>query len=188
MVFGNLFMMFFGLILCVVCVCVSVCVHAGICISAYVVISCLGVIGHLWSVDFVNLEALFLPNPLVVFLSFCDAINTYARPLDGALLVAQMIKNLPTMQETQVWSLGREDSLEKEMTTHSSILAWGIPQDKGVWWAIVHGVAKSWIRLSDYHIHTQTTLYCPIVTKTIVIRLLSAFLFGLLLLQCLQAH
>ena len=66
--------------------------HAGICISAYVVISCLGVI-----VDFVNLEALFLPNPLIVFLSFCDAINTYARPLDGASLVAQMIKNLPTM-------------------------------------------------------------------------------------------
>jgi len=67
-------------------------VHAGICISAYVVISCLGVI-----VDFVNLEELFLPNPLIVFLSLCDAINTYARPLDGASLVAQMIKNLPTM-------------------------------------------------------------------------------------------
>ena len=40
-----------------------------------------------------------------------------------ALLVAQMVKNLPAMRETQVWSLGREDPLEKEMATHSSILA-----------------------------------------------------------------
>ena len=42
-------------------------------------------------------------------------------------LVAQMVKRLPTMRETQVQSLGREDALEKEMTTHSSILAWKIP-------------------------------------------------------------
>ena len=38
-----------------------------------------------------------------------------------------MVKNVPAMQETQVQSLGREDLLEKEMTTHSSILAWKIP-------------------------------------------------------------
>ena len=38
-----------------------------------------------------------------------------------------MVKNLPAKQETQVQSLGREDPLEKEMTTHSSILAWRIP-------------------------------------------------------------
>ena len=41
--------------------------------------------------------------------------------------MAQMIKNLPAKQETQVQSLGQEDSLEKEMVTHSSILAWSIP-------------------------------------------------------------
>ena len=39
-----------------------------------------------------------------------------------------MVKNLPAMQETQVQSLGQEDLLEKEMATHSSILAWEIPQ------------------------------------------------------------
>ena len=39
-------------------------------------------------------------------------------------LVAQMGKNLPAMQEMWVWSLGREDTLEKEMATHSSTLAW----------------------------------------------------------------
>ena len=42
-------------------------------------------------------------------------------------LVAQMVKHLPTMEETRVRSLGWEDPLEKEMATHSSILAWKIP-------------------------------------------------------------
>ena len=45
-----------------------------------------------------------------------------------ASLVAQMVKNLPAMQETWYQSLGWEDSLEKEMATHSSILAWRIPR------------------------------------------------------------
>ena len=47
--------------------------------------------------------------------------------LSGASLVAQLVKNLPSMQETQVRSLDQEDSLEKEMATHSSTLAWRIP-------------------------------------------------------------
>ena len=46
---------------------------------------------------------------------------------DGASLVAQMVKNLPAVQETRVQSLGQEDPLEKELATHSSILAWRIP-------------------------------------------------------------
>ena len=45
----------------------------------------------------------------------------------GASLVAQRLKRLPPMRETRVRSLGREDPLEKEMVTHSSILAWRIP-------------------------------------------------------------
>ena len=44
--------------------------------------------------------------------------------------MAQIVRNSPTMQETWVWSLGSEDPLEKEMATHSSILAWRIPQTK----------------------------------------------------------
>ena len=66
-----------------------------------------------------------------------------------ASLVAQMVKNLPAMQETWVQCLGPEDPLEKEMTTHFSILAWRIP------WAEEPGglqstrVGKSWTRLSD---------------------------------------
>ena len=46
------------------------------------------------------------------------------------------------MQETQVRFLGLEDPLEKEMTTHSSILAWKILMDREAWWATVHGVAS----------------------------------------------
>ena len=47
---------------------------------------------------------------------------------------AQMIKNLPAMQETWVLALGQEDPLEKGMATHSSILARRIPMDRGAWW------------------------------------------------------
>ena len=46
------------------------------------------------------------------------------------MLVAQLVKNLPAVQETSVQFLGREDPLEKEMATHSSILAWRIPWTK----------------------------------------------------------
>ena len=44
-----------------------------------------------------------------------------------ASLLTQLVKNLPAMQETWVWFLGQEDPLEKEMATHSNILAWRIP-------------------------------------------------------------
>ena len=45
----------------------------------------------------------------------------------GASLVAQMVKNLPAMQEAQVWSLSWEEPLEKGVTPHSSIVVWRIP-------------------------------------------------------------
>ena len=61
---------------------------------------------------------------------------------ERASLIAQLVKNLPAMQETQVRFLDQEDPLEKEMATHSSILAWRIPW-KGAWWVIVHRVAES---------------------------------------------
>jgi len=61
----------------------------------------------------------------------------------GASLVAEMVKNLPTMHETWVRSLSREDPLEKGMATHSNILIWRIPltEEPG---GTVHGVAKIW--------------------------------------------
>ena len=48
-------------------------------------------------------------------------------------LVPQRVKNLPAMQETWVQSLGWEDPLEESMATHSSILAWRIPMNRGAW-------------------------------------------------------
>ena len=57
--------------------------------------------------------------------------------------MAQTVKNPPAMQETWVRSLGREDPLEEGMATHSSILAWRIPMDRGASQATILGVAKS---------------------------------------------
>ena len=52
-------------------------------------------------------------------------------------------KNLPTLWETWVQSLDWHYPLEEGITTHSSILAWRIPMDRGVWWATVRGVTNS---------------------------------------------
>jgi len=54
-----------------------------------------------------------------------------------------MVKNPPAMQEIWVQSLSWENPLEEGTATHSSILAWRIPRDRGVWWATIQGVAKS---------------------------------------------
>ena len=67
-----------------------------------------------------------------------------------ASLVAQMVKNPLAVRETWIQSLGWEDPLEEGMATHSSILAWRIPLDRGAWWATVHGVTKSQTQLHDY--------------------------------------
>ena len=63
--------------------------------------------------------------------------------------VASLVKNPPATQETWVQSLGWENPLEKGTATHSSILAWRIPMDRGVWWAIVHAVAKNRTQLHE---------------------------------------
>ena len=54
-----------------------------------------------------------------------------------------------TELRTQVQSLDWDDPLEKEMATHSSILVWRIPIDRGAWGSTVHEIAKSWTQLSD---------------------------------------
>ena len=67
----------------------------------------------------------------------------YLLQFSCASLLTQMVKNPPTMQENWAQSLGWEDRLEEGMATHSSILAWRIATDRGVWQVTVHGVAKS---------------------------------------------
>ena len=58
--------------------------------------------------------------------------------------MAQLVKNPPPMQETWVLFLDWEDPLEEGIATHSRILAWRIPMDRGAWQAAVGGVSKSW--------------------------------------------
>ena len=69
-----------------------------------------------------------------------------------------MVKNLPAMQETWIWSMGLEDSLEEGMATQSSILSWKIPRDRGAWWDSIHGVTESQTWLSNW---TRTAYTIP---------------------------
>ena len=81
---------------------------------------------------------------------YCSVYSsTIYNSQDRASLMAQLVKNLPAMQETWVRSLGWEDPLEEGMATHSSILAWKISMDRGTFQAAVHGVAKNLTQLSD---------------------------------------
>jgi len=76
-----------------------------------------------------------------------------------ASLVVQMVKNLPAMQETQVQSLGGEDLLEKEMATHSSILAWEIPRTKEPGGLQSMGLQRTTEQLTHTHTHTHTHIF-----------------------------
>ena len=73
----------------------------------------------------------------------------------GASQVALVVKNPSAdagdVERLRFQSLGQEGPLEEEMSTHFTILAWSNPMDRGAWWAIVHGVTKSWTRLRDFH-------------------------------------
>ena len=87
-------------------------------------------------------------HPLLCFLNY----SQFHCPMwltRRAFLVAQTVKNPPAMRGTWVESLGWENPLEKGMATHSSILAWRIPMDRGGWQGAIYGVAKSWTQLSN---------------------------------------
>jgi len=58
---------------------------------------------------------------------------------------------MPAMQEAWLQFLGQEDSLENEMATHSSILAWRIPMDRGTWQATVHEVTNELLKYNQNH-------------------------------------
>ena len=72
----------------------------------------------------------------------------YPLQYSWASLLAQRAKNLLVLHKTWVWSLSWEDPLEEGIATPSSILAWRIPIDRGVWWVTVHAGVKSWTQLS----------------------------------------
>ena len=73
----------------------------------------------------------------------------YSLQYSWTSLVSHMVKNLPEMWETWLWSLGWEDPLEESIVTHSSIFPWRIPMDREAWEAAVHGVTKSQTHLSN---------------------------------------
>ena len=86
-----------------------------------------------------------------------------------------MAKNLLAMQETWARFLGWEDPLEEGMATHSSILAWRIPMDRGAWGATVHGVAKSQTKLND----SAQRSYLVLLISTILFLLYGISLWSL---------
>ena len=67
------------------------------------------------------------PTAIHIYLLWNTQCFLYIIEIDKLCLMARMVKNLPTVQETWVWSLWQEDPLEKRMATHSSIHAWRIP-------------------------------------------------------------
>ena len=69
-----------------------------------------------------------------LFLFFQKRAFILRRAFPGAFLVAQLVRNPPAMQETPVWSLCWKVPLEEGVATHSSILGWRIPMDRGAWW------------------------------------------------------
>ena len=95
---------------------------------------------------------------LIKFLSSPVEVSIRGNNSSRGFLGSFVVKNLLSKQESGkvvknllskwVWSLGREDLLEKEMATHSSILAWRIPIDQGAWRATGHGISESQTRLS----------------------------------------
>ena len=83
-------------------------------------------------------------------------LTSWLKWLERAFPVVHIVKNPLAVQETQVWSLSSEYPLEEGMAPHSSILSWGIPMDRGDWWATLHGVTKSQTRLKRLTMHTHT--------------------------------
>ena len=93
---------------------------------------------HKFAGDFLSPKHILCRRP--GFDSWVRKVPFYLLQYSWASLVAQMVKNL-----------GWEDPLEEGMATHSSVLAWRIPSNRGAWHATLHGVAKTWpqtLRLS----------------------------------------
>ena len=104
----------------------------------------------------------FPPNSVPKEVCFWKSYrHIYLLSLRRPFLVAQMIKHLPAMQETPVWSQGQEDLLEKGMATHSGILAWRIP------WTEEHGLQSVGLQRDRHDWMTNTfnpwkiLAFCP---------------------------
>ena len=103
-------------------------------------------------------SAAVIPNSAGIFFKttlerFCKVLDWAKNPLFCSCsdmtssLVAQLVKILPAVWE----SLGQEDPLQEEMATPLQYSCLENPMDRGAWWAAVHGIPKSWTRLSHKH-------------------------------------
>ena len=84
--------------------------------------------------------------------------SLHATTKDPACSGDSVVKNqfaMQELQETWVQSLGGEDPLEEGMATHSSILAWESPMDRGAWQVTAHRVTKSWTQLKRLSTHSS---------------------------------
>ena len=110
-----------------------------------------------WSLlRFMSIEWVMLSNhlilccPLLLLPSVFPSIKVFSIHTHvWASLVAQTVKNLPAMQETQVWFLSQEDPLEKGIDNPLQYSCLENSMDRGVWWTTVHGAAENWTWLSD---------------------------------------
>ena len=98
---------------------------------------------------------LILPRETLIF--FISLVEKLYHLHNWNKLVALMVKNLPEVRETWARSLGWKGPLKEGLATHSSILPWRIPIDRGARWAGVHGVTKSWIQLSTAQVACKTS-------------------------------
>jgi len=117
-------------------------------------------------------------------MSFAWCINPFSFQviMDMYDPVAQMVKNLPAIQETRVWSLGQEDPLEKEVATHSSTLAWRIPwteEPGGLWSMGSQRVGHDFVTNFHFHFHDPVTVFLIV---------LGLFSTGFFLLMCFLAR
>ena len=95
-----------------------------------------------WMISDVEYLFMYL---LVICISYMEKCLFRSSTHFFASMVAQMVKNPPTIQETWVQSLGWDNRLEEGMFRPLNVLSWRIPMDRGAWWTVVRGVAKSQI-------------------------------------------
>ena len=107
----------------------------------------------------------------------------WTKALFWASLVAQLVKNPPAMKETPILFLGWEDPLKEDMETHSSVLAWRIPMDRGFWRTTTHGALKSGRQLGTaQHSTGPILLIITLCYYSVLVLIFLIFIFNWLMI------
>ena len=122
-----------------------------------------------WNIIVFSVKSLNSASNISIVTLFYSPLPTTPIIMGFPAWVAQMVKNLPKAQETWIRSLAWKDPLEEGMATHSSILVWRIPMDRGAWWATIHGlqrVGDNWeIQHSIHSVTNQIFIFRRIFLK-----------------------